>query len=108
MSHERRIVFRIAQQSRNITHENKAARFKRDRGLGRSDVSVAIVNLPALVTSGRADHRRNIAMNTFLQWLGLHPQNFANESQIAPFVFREKFATPENIRSGKAARFPTE
>src|SRR5437764_530309 len=124
MLHERRVIFRIAQQTRDVAHENQAACFESDRGLGRGDVSVAIVNLADLVTRGRADHRRNVAINAFPQWLRLHPEHFADKSEIVrnggrtscaarlagarPSSSEFEFAAAEDVGAGKAARFSTE
>jgi hypothetical protein len=100
--------FRILQQAWNVAHENKALGFQRNGNLGGRDVRVTVVNLAFLITSGRADDRRDAFRNALQQWRSVHTDHFSDitDVEFLPgmiLVIEPEFSTAENVRTGEAS-----
>src|SRR5947209_1339936 len=98
-------VFGIAQQTRDITHEDEPLGFKSDRDLCGRDVCIAIIEPPVLSQRSGADDRSDALLDAFQQRSHFDPNNVADETRIELFTVRARepaLAAGEDFRPGKS------
>ena len=105
MANERRAVFCIAQQSRDIAHENQAARFQCDSCLRRGNVRIAVVDFAVIAARCGTDHRRDAAPDALAQRFHVYIDNFTDKTKIDIFFWGPKFPATKNVGPGKSASF---
>src|SRR5215813_7840938 len=85
---QRGAVCGVAQQSRDVAHENQPARFQCYRYFRRGNVRIAIVDFAVIAARRGTDYRSDAAPDALAQRFHAYTDNFADKTKINLFIGR--------------------
>src|SRR5438874_1260700 len=102
MGNERRWVFEVAHQARNVAHEDEPLGSQGDRHLRRGHVRIAVIDLAILTASGWTDDRGDALFDAARQRGDVDPDDFPDKANVELLASRScepTFSTGENFRA---------